>query len=180
MLKRNLKTDILLAIFLLTIGFFLNKKRVFLINYWLKPIFDIKNLTLVFFTLLLIIYFAYYKIKRGKGLFSIHLLLTIILYFPWALVQQLIVILLLYIPLINLFSSSIPAIVFSSMFFASFHLPKISFFFSTFLGEIVFLTYFYFTNNLFILVLCHSLIASFYYFWYLNDNVLKRRLDLCS
>ncbi|MDH7475938.1 MAG: hypothetical protein QHH09_00500 [Microgenomates group bacterium] len=174
MLKRSLRTDIFLAFILLFAGVNLTG--------WKNVLpFLTKNFTLAFYPLLtiaflLLIVFYFIGKKRKSGfLFGFHFWLTLLVYPLWALIQQLIVILLVYLPVFKLSNSPLVAVFFGSLFFAALHLPNFKFFLATLFGELIFLTVFSQTGNILAVAICHSLIAPSYYFWVHGDDVLKRR-----
>ena len=176
MFKRSLRTDIISALILLLTGIYLTGWK----N--ITPLM-FKNFTAAFFPLFIITcisIFIFYLIgkKRKPGfLFGTHFWLTLALYPIWALVQQLIVILWVYLPVLKLTDSPIMAIVFGGLFFAVLHLPNTRFFFATLPGELLNLYIFSQTGNILAIALCHSLFATSYYFWVYGDDVLKRRFS---
>lgn len=176
MLKRSLRTDIIFALILLLIGVYLTGWK----N--ITPLIT-ENFTVAFIPLLIItcfFLFLFYLIgkKRKPGfLFGFDFWLTLILYPVWALIQQLIVILWVYLPVFKLTGSPFMAIVSGGLFFAMLHLPNIRFFLATLPVELLWLYVFSQTGNILAVVLSHSLICASYYFWVYGDDVLKRRFS---
>lgn len=174
MFKRSLRTDIIFAFILLLTGIYLTGWK----N--ISPLI-VENFTAAFFPLLIIacffmfIFYLIGKKRKLSFLFGAHFWLTLILYPAWALVQQLIVILWVYLPVLKLTGSPIMAITSGGLFFAMLHLPSSHLFLATFPGELLNLYIFSQTGNILAIALCHSLFATSYYFWVYGDDVLKRR-----
>jgi len=174
MFKRSLRTDIIFALILLLTGIYLTGWK----N--ITPLI-VENFTTAFFPLLIIacfFLFIFYLIgkKRKPGfLFGFDFWLTLLVYPVWALIQQLIIVLWIYFPVLKLTNSPFLSIVAGSLFFASLHLPKTRFFLVVLPAEFLCLYVFSQTGNILAVALYHSLVATPYYFWVYGDDVLKRR-----
>jgi hypothetical protein len=90
-------------------------------------------------------------------------------YFPWAYLQQLLVLGIVY-NLISLASTTPLAILLSGMIFALFHMKDTILFPATLIVGLIWATIFSLYHNLLPIALAHSFLGSLYYCWVLHDE----------